>query len=423
MNQTSDSEPADPAPPTRSTQPAAIDVLVVGGGPAGIACALALHARGLRVTVAERRLRGTRGTPGETLPGRVRPVLDVLGVADVLDDWGCTPVHAHRARWGPALRERSLQHDSHGHAWQVDRERFDDLLRLRAAELGIDVRLGMRCSSVVAEAGGWRITLDQERGRSSLRAAFVVDATGRSAAVARRLGARRERCDRSVALVAGILGPAASRGANLVEICPGGWWYATTLASGDVALNLVTDAALIRTTAAGRAAAFLEHLQTAPLIERYLADCGAPAWLHVVSAAPAAISPMAGDGWLATGDACAVHDPLAFSGVTKALEQGQTSAAAIAAWLGGDPLALDHHRAQAELEFRAHLESRRAYYGLAGMARFPFWSNRAASSVPVAAARTTGAPWWPMALPAAARPAPADDRARDPLWLASPSPA
>src|SRR5262249_18293689 len=120
------------------------DAVVVGAGPAGVACALALQARGLRVVVAERRLRGTRGTPGETLPGRVRGALTALGLADVLDDWACTPIHTHRTRWGAALREHSLAADPHGHGWQVDRERFDELLRLRPAAPGVALRRAMR---------------------------------------------------------------------------------------------------------------------------------------------------------------------------------------------------------------------------------------------------------------------------------------
>jgi flavin-dependent dehydrogenase len=347
-------------------------------------------------------------------------VLAALGIADVLDDWSCTPIHTHRARWGPALRERNLAHDPHGHGWQIDRDGFDELLRLRAVERGIDLRLGMRCTSVVPETGGWRITLDQDRGRSSLRAAFVVDATGRSAFVARRLGAHRARCDRSVAMVAGVLGPAPHRGSTLVEVSPTGWWCATALPSDDVAVNLVTDAALVPVGGAARAGMFLDQLRSAPLIERYLAGCGAPAWLRVMSAAPAVTSPVAGDGWLATGDASHVHDPLALSGVTKALEHGLTAAAAIAGWLGGDLLALDRYRTAAEDDFAAHLQARRAYYAVAGLSRFPFWRQRAAASAPSLAGRP--AAWWPMALTGLHRAAP-DDPLHDLAAAAASGPA
>jgi flavin-dependent dehydrogenase len=378
-----------------------IDVLVVGAGPAGIASALALHARGLRVAVTERRLRGTRGTSGETLPGRAKLVLDALGLADVLDDWACTPIYAHRSRWGPALRERSLLLDPYGHGWQIDRDRFDARLRDHAVQRGIDVRMGMRATSITPEAGGWRVRLEQDRGWSSLRASFVVDATGRSAFVARRLGAKRDRCDRAIAVIAGVLGPAASRGSTLVEVCPAGWWYATTLESGDITLTFVSDAGLVPANPAERADVFLAHLRSAPLIERYLAGCGPPVWLRTVSAAPASTAPMAGDGWLATGDAAAVHDPLSFSGVTKALEHGQRSATTIAAWLGGDLGALDRHRAEAEAEFRVHLETRRAYYAATGMSRFPFWRER--SALPNLSPSPTRNPSWIHMEPPAAR--------------------
>lgn len=359
-----------------------IDVLVVGAGPAGIASALALHAQGLRVVVVERRLRDTLGTPGETLPGRVRLVLDALGLADVLDDRACTPIYAHRSRWGPALHERSLLLDPYGHGWQIDRDRFDELLRARATERGIEVLLGTRCTAITSEAGGWRIRLEEDRGRRSLRAAVVVDATGRSAFVARRLGAKRDRCDRSVALIAGARGAVTDRGSTLVEASPAGWWYASALASDGVTLTFVCDADLVPADPAARAGAFLEHLREAPLVERYLAGCEPPARIRVVSAAPAATTPMAGEGWLATGDAAATHDPLSFSGVTKALEHGRVAALATAGWLGGDRCALDRYRAQTEADFRVHLQTRRAYYAVTGMSRFPFWRERSAPPRP-----------------------------------------
>jgi hypothetical protein len=108
--------------------------------------------------------------------------------------------------------------------------------------------------------------------------------------------------------------------------------------------------------------------------------------------------------------------------VTRALEQGQSSAAAIAAWLGGDRLALDRHRAQAEADYHAHLVARRAYYAVPGLSRSPFWRERSMSSAPVASTgRPTPAPWWPMAIPGLPRTSP--DAARSEPALSSRVPA
>src|SRR5262245_4355163 len=59
------------------------DVVVVGGGPAGAATAIACATRGKRVVLIERDL-FARERPGETLHPGVEPLLAQLGVADRL---------------------------------------------------------------------------------------------------------------------------------------------------------------------------------------------------------------------------------------------------------------------------------------------------------------------------------------------------
>src|SRR4051812_6994625 len=63
------------ATPVDSTS---FDVLVVGGGPAGAACALALSRLGLRVLILDRTARDP--SVGETLPPQVRLTFERLGI-------------------------------------------------------------------------------------------------------------------------------------------------------------------------------------------------------------------------------------------------------------------------------------------------------------------------------------------------------
>ncbi len=85
---------------------------------------------------------------------------------------------------------------------------------------------------------------------STVEADFVVDATGLSARIACKLGARRERDDQLVG-VATYLERSAVRGPQdsftLVEAVHDGWWY--TAATGDQRLTLIrmTDADLLDT--------------------------------------------------------------------------------------------------------------------------------------------------------------------------------
>src|SRR5207247_2461927 len=75
-----------------------------------------------------------------------------------------------------------------------------------------------------------------------IHARVLVDATGRAAAVARRLGARRLCHDRLVCAYAVLDGERAEDGRSLVESCRDGWWYATPLPGGRALAGFFTDA-------------------------------------------------------------------------------------------------------------------------------------------------------------------------------------
>lgn len=97
---------------------------------------------------------------------------------------------------------------------------------------------------VERRAGHWRISLGDE----TVLARYVIDATGASAAVARRVGAQVGRDDRLVALATRLpLG--AAHGdvprTSLVESVPLGWWYTAPLPGGTALVMIVTDADVV----------------------------------------------------------------------------------------------------------------------------------------------------------------------------------
>ena len=70
----------------------------------------------------------------------------------------------------------------------------------------------------------WTLARD---GAPAAHGRVVVDASGRTATVARTLGARRQRVGRRVAVVWELAGTGARDrdGTTLVEAIPEGWWY------------------------------------------------------------------------------------------------------------------------------------------------------------------------------------------------------
>ena len=120
-----------------------------------------------------------------------------------------------------------------GSNWHLDRRAFDIMLREAAVEVGADLRLKKRVRSVSKAAEGWQIvltTLDasfEEETTFLVRACFLIDATGRTATIGKRLGARRQRVDRVVVRI----GPfdavpnANDDPVTLVEATELGWHY------------------------------------------------------------------------------------------------------------------------------------------------------------------------------------------------------
>jgi flavin-dependent dehydrogenase len=381
------------------------DVCIAGGGPAGVAAALALRRRGSTAVLVEA-TRYDRWRPGESLAPAVSQLLDRL---DVTTDFAAlAPVMspAIQSAWGDGVaRERHHFWNPHGPGWHVDRAGFDAMLAGIAERRGVRVIRGARVVAIEGAAGDWRLSLSEG---SSVRASYVIDATGRTAGIARRLGAKRLRYDRLVALV-GLLSPAsqATDDRLFVEAVEIGWWYSLRLPSGHLLAALMTDLDLLPPDQRGkrrfweRACMGTEHTR-GRCADRRL-EC-----LRFQDASTARLDHPCGPGWAAIGDAASSRDPLAADGVVRALSDGL----AVAAIHGRDD-ALGQHAARAERGFACYLRERAGHYH--AEQRWPsalFWlrrSRRDAVRVPLTLAPTTtliraahdasATPWLESAFP------------------------
>lgn len=280
------------------------DCLIVGGGPAGCAAAIACAQAGLHTTLVEREVQ-PRDRPGEALHPGVEPMLRELGVADGLHT-------ATRARfsgvwiaWGAAPRFEAFGAHDDGTPWlgfQVSRARLDEALRARAHELGTDVLAGIGVESF--EDGVVR--LDDGR---ALRTAMLIDASGPARWLSRRLALpERVRSPRRSVRYGYVRGhcPARAEAPALFGHREGWTWTAR------VADDLYQWARLDFNAVAR------------PRDERPAELAG----LECVGAARGAdatwrmVEPAAGKGWLIAGDAAATLDPTSSKGVLKALLSG-----------------------------------------------------------------------------------------------------
>lgn len=362
------------------------DVAVLGGGLAGAAACLGLARRGIRPLWLAHPP-GAADKPGESLSPAARTVLDDLGAAGLLDDPAHRPANSVFSAWGSArLHERSSAVHLEGPAMVVDRAGFEAALFARADTL-CD-RIGARAGHCRLDGGRWRIA----HGQGTAEAALVIDATGRRAVVARN-HARRFRADRLVALVAFLRqrpgSDVAPTPATVIETVPEGWWYATLLADGRLALNFYTDADLVPPGARRSLPAFRALLDRTTHIARWIGEAeflpDAPP--RLASAATTWIAPCTGDRWLAAGDAAAAFDPLSSHGMTTALWTGARAAGAAAALLGGDAAPARDYADAVARGVQEFLEARaRIYSEERRFAASPFWQRRSAAMARAGAA-------------------------------------
>jgi flavin-dependent dehydrogenase len=360
------------------------DVAILGAGPAGSACAIALARRGVaQVCVVDPGRKPGSPAIGETIPPDARLVLDQLGA------WQAFLAEGHEAclgscsSWGSeALGFNDFVFNPHGSGWHLDRARFDDFLRRCAAEAGASMLGGSRfLESKPNGEGGFRLRLRGEDGMErALDTRFVVDATGRRSAFAQGLGVRSRFLDRLTFVYGYFDGAeAASRSRlTLLEAAETGWWYAAGLPGNRLAVAFATDAEVVRT---GRLAQderwFSRLLRTRHLAPR-LDGCRFLSGSLVVHGAPSFLrESVAGRSWLAIGDAAAGYDPLAAQGICKAMTDGLEAADVIAGALAAGTGLPQAFADRARARFDEYLENRNYFYGLER--RWPdsaFWQRR-----------------------------------------------
>jgi flavin-dependent dehydrogenase len=363
---------------TVSSSPApAYEAVVLGGGPAGCATALALRRHGVsRVLLVEAGGYGAVRV-GESIPPETRLLLERLGVWQDFLSEGHEPCLGSCSVWGgdePGYND--FLFNPHGNGWHLDRRRFDAFLARKAAEAGAEVLERTRFAGVEPLGKeGFALRLAAAGAERIVTTRFVVDATGTAARLSRSLGARRQFHDRLsyVGTLLELPASAALSRLTLLEAVEYGWWYAARLPEGRAAVAVASDPETVQREGLHRSEVWQARLGETRLLNGELADCPPPRGGLTRSAALSCrLDRTCGPGWLAVGDAASSYDPISSQGIYKALLEGLEAAVAVAS-----PAALASYHAAVAARFEDYLANRNYFYGLERRwPAAPFWARR-----------------------------------------------
>ncbi|HEB78648.1 MAG TPA: NAD(P)/FAD-dependent oxidoreductase [Methylothermaceae bacterium] len=176
-----------------STIPPTCDIAIIGGGPAGSSVAALLAREGFDVVLLER-ARHPRPMVGESLIPHFWKYTDLTGATPAIKAEGFIAKAGGITVWdGEIHRIRFADFGFERPALHVERDVFDLLLLRHARRCGARVFEQVSVTEVIPGDQArltWVRRGDGETARGTLRCRYLVDASGASSLVARRLGRR-----------------------------------------------------------------------------------------------------------------------------------------------------------------------------------------------------------------------------------------
>ena len=305
----------------------AVDVVILGGGPAGSTAGTLLAAAGLETVILEGE-RFPRFHVGESLLPHTLPLLDRLGVHEAVR---ALP-HTRRKDGASFVSHDGSRHvvywfeDAFApvipHAYQVRRDEFDAALLANARAKGADVLEGWHAGAprwegkrlvglVVREPGG---------GERVIRCRAFLDASGQSSFLASRMGWRFPYpMHRKVAAVSHFKGvwlpPEREAGNITIVLADGGWFWLIPFADDTVSVGAVLDVEKWRASGGTPESLFSAAVQATPEVARRLEHAERLIPFSAVQNFSYRVMQIGGDGYCLIGDAAGFLDPIFSTGV------------------------------------------------------------------------------------------------------------
>lgn len=316
------------------------EVLVIGGGPSGSTIAALLAQRGRDVLMLEK-AKHPRFHIGESLLPMNMPMFEELGVAEDIKRIGITKLGAEFiSPWhgAPVMIDfNDALDNTWPSAYQVRRDEFDEILFNNAAAKGARVVEECKVTGIRFQPGKESLvdTVDKDGNKQTVRAKFVVDASGRDTFLSNHFQMKhRNKKHNSAAMFGHFSGTKRLEGEVEGNISlfwfDHGWFWFIPLPDGNTSIGATCwPYYMKRLKSADFTQFFMDTMAMCPALMERMKDAKLVTPVTATGNFSYLSERSSGENYILLGDAFAFIDPIFSSGVFLAMQSAFAGADAV----------------------------------------------------------------------------------------------
>lgn len=319
------------------------DVIIIGGGPAGIAAGLTLNSRNVSTIIVEAN-QDINKKLGECIPPNAYPLFQKMGLEKLLTNDKHHQYYGNKSAWGnDQFQEKIFLFEKHNKGILLNRNFFENQMRDISKQNQMNWLIGYTLYSIEKEETITKVVLKSKTNTMTLFCNYIIDATGRKASVCRKIGIQKKELDQLTSLNFKCKIKKPIPFFVYTTSFEAGWIYVSPSEENTVTVMIFTDLDLIPSKNKEKNF-ILDTINNSQLVQEVFQSILTDEDIYDLKTRVANTTYLDkpyGENWVAIGDAAYSFDPLSSYGITSALAAGYYGGHALANTIIKEEQALD----------------------------------------------------------------------------------
>lgn len=354
-------------------------VIIIGGGPAGITAGLTLQSRGISCLIIDSHTTNLVKL-GECIPPNALPLFKKIGLEKLLYHEEHQFYFGNQSLWGSnEISEKNFLFDKHNKGILLNRSFFETQIKEIAIHNKVKWLNGYSLHTIEKTTEKTKVVVKSKDNTLSFTCDYLIDATGRKASICRKMNVTKETIDQLASISFQFLVEEKIPSFVHTESYQNGWIYLAPAKAKMITVMIFTDIDLLPNKENEKGfvkkiinqSQLIRELLGGEIQEDQILE------LKTRIANTTFLRKPYGDNWIAVGDAAYSYDPISSYGITSAIAGGYYGAHALTEAISGKTEAFQVYQYIMENAFNAYtIKLKEQYKQEKRWAKEPFWTRR-----------------------------------------------